>query len=77
MQAVHYRGESPMWVDLASGQIQTRWAATSRSSGRLPDNAHAVLNTVILHVSLPAVTLRYLHDFRFNSGAALWPVLMP
>jgi tripartite-type tricarboxylate transporter receptor subunit TctC len=22
MQAVHYRGESPMWVDLASGQIQ-------------------------------------------------------
>lgn len=22
IQAVHYRGESPMWVDLASGQIQ-------------------------------------------------------
>ena len=22
MQAVHYRGEAPMWVDLASGQIQ-------------------------------------------------------
>ena len=22
MQAAHYRGESPMWVDLASGQIQ-------------------------------------------------------
>ncbi|MBL8330291.1 MAG: tripartite tricarboxylate transporter substrate binding protein [Rubrivivax sp.] len=22
MQAVHYRGESPMWIDLASGQIQ-------------------------------------------------------
>ena len=43
----------------------------------MPDNAHAVLNTVILHVSLPAVTLRYLHDFRFDSGAALWPVLMP
>ena len=22
IQAVHYRGESPMWVDLASGQVQ-------------------------------------------------------
>jgi predicted permease len=47
-----------------------------RRSGRLPDNAHAVLNTVILHVSLPAVTLRYLHDFHFDGGS-LWPVLMP
>lgn len=47
-----------------------------RRSGRLPDNAHSVINTVILHVSLPAVTLRYLHDFRFDGGA-LWPVLMP
>ncbi len=48
-----------------------------RRSGRLPDNAHMVLNAIILHVSLPAVTLRYLHDFRFDSADALWPVLMP
>lgn len=48
-----------------------------RRSGRLPDNAHAALNAIILHVSLPAVTLRHLHDFRFDSGGALWPVLMP
>ena len=47
-----------------------------RRSGRLPDNAHTAINTVILHVSLPAVTVRYLHDFRFD-GDALWPVLMP
>jgi predicted permease len=47
-----------------------------RRSGRLADNAHTVINTIILHVSLPAVTLRYLHDFRFD-GHALWPVLMP
>lgn len=47
-----------------------------RRSGRLTDNAHSVLNRVILHVSLPAVTLRYLHDFRFDSDTLL-PVLMP
>lgn len=47
-----------------------------RRSGRLPDNAHTVINTIILYVSLPAVTLRYLHDFRFD-GNELWPVLMP
>lgn len=35
-----------------------------------------MINTIILHVSLPAVTLRHLHDFRFD-GNELWPVLMP
>jgi malate permease and related proteins len=47
-----------------------------RRSGRVPDNAHTVINTVILHVSLPALTLRHLHDFQFDA-ARLWPVLMP
>ena len=47
-----------------------------RRSGRVPDNAHTIVNAIILHVSLPAVTLRYLHDCRFE-GHALWPLLMP
>jgi malate permease and related proteins len=47
-----------------------------RRSGRVPDNAHAAINTVIVHLSLPAVTLRYLHDFSFNAQHLL-PVLMP
>ena len=40
-----------------------------RRSGRLADNSHGTVNTIILHVSLPAVTLRYLHGFQFNSGS--------
>jgi len=47
-----------------------------RRSGRLADNAYTVINAIILHVSLPAVTLRYLHDFHFD-GNEMWPVLMP
>ncbi len=43
---------------------------------RLPEQAHVAINTIILHVSLPAVTLRYLHRFPFDIGQ-LWPVLMP
>ena len=31
---------------------------------------------VIIHVSLPAVTIRTLHSFSFDSGQ-VWPVLMP
>lgn len=38
-----------------------------RRSGRLADNSHGTVNTIILHVSLPAVTLRYLHGFQFNA----------
>jgi predicted permease len=45
-------------------------------SRRLPENAHVALNGIILHVSLPAVTLRYLHDFSFEMRHLL-PVLMP
>jgi hypothetical protein len=35
-------------------------------SSRIPANAHQSLNAVILHVSLPAVTLRALHGFAFE-----------
>lgn len=47
-----------------------------RQTGRLPDNAHRVINAVITHVSLPALTVLYLHRFAFNSSQ-LFPVLMP
>ena len=47
-----------------------------RHSGRTPANAHQALNVVILHVSLPAVTLRVMHGFAFDPSQ-LWPVLMP
>jgi malate permease and related proteins len=50
--------------------------ALLRRGGRLPDNAHTVINAVILYVSLPAVTLHHLHQFSFNADH-LWPVLMP
>jgi len=45
-------------------------------SGRTPADAHRALNAVILHVSLPAVTLRALHGYAFDPNQ-LWPVLMP
>ena len=38
-----------------------------RLSGRLPDNAHAALNGFIIHVSLPALTLLYVHDLRIDT----------
>lgn len=37
-----------------------------RRSGRMPDNAPATLNSFIIHVSLPALTLLYLHDMTFG-----------
>ncbi|MCE9657275.1 MAG: AEC family transporter [Burkholderiales bacterium] len=45
-------------------------------SSRTPANAPQTLNAVILHVSLPAVTLKALHGFAFDPNQ-LWPVLMP
>lgn len=54
---------------LAAGLALRRW-------GRVPDNGHAALNAVIVHVSLPAVTLRHLHGFGLDPGH-LMPVLMP
>jgi predicted permease len=47
-----------------------------RRSGRVPEGAHSTLNTVIVYLALPAVTLHTLHSFRFE-GSQLWPVLMP
>jgi predicted permease len=47
-----------------------------RRAGRVPDNAHAALNAVIVQLALPALTLRTLHGFTFDASH-LWPVLMP
>ncbi len=47
-----------------------------RAGGRVPDNAHNALNAVIVHLALPALTLRTLHGFSFEADH-VWPVLMP
>ncbi len=47
-----------------------------RRSRRVADNAHQALNAVIVHLALPAVTLRTLHGFQFDRDHLL-PVLMP
>ncbi|HEY5993983.1 MAG TPA: AEC family transporter [Gallionellaceae bacterium] len=38
---------------------------------RMPDNAPATLNSFIIHVSLPALTLLYVHQFKLS-----WSVLL-
>jgi predicted permease len=38
---------------------------------RMPINAPAVLNRFIIHVSLPALTLFYVHDVKFSSDVGL------
>lgn len=43
---------------------------------RVPDDAHVAINAVIIHVSLPALTLHYLHGFSFESRHLL-AVAMP
>lgn len=47
-----------------------------RKSKRMPVNTPAVLNTFILHISVPALTLRYLHGITFDHGMLL-VVAMP
>ena len=47
-----------------------------RRSGRVAEGAHGVLNVVIIHISLPALTLRHLHGVHIGTDA-LAPVLMP
>jgi len=47
-----------------------------RRAGRVADNAHLALNACIIHLALPAVTLRTLHGFEFDRMHLL-PVLMP
>jgi malate permease and related proteins len=38
---------------------------------RMPDNAPATLNSFIVHVSLPALTLLYIHSVKFSSTVFL------
>ena len=42
-----------------------------RRSGRFPAQAPATLNSFIMHISLPAMALLYVHDLKFTSGIAL------
>lgn len=42
-----------------------------RRGGRLSDKAPAAFNSFIIHISLPALTLLYVHDLRWNSGYVL------
>jgi len=46
-----------------------------RRSGRFPDNAHAVLNGYLIHISLPALTLLYVHSLRLDT-TLLFPLAM-
>ena len=47
-----------------------------RRAGRTGETAHQALNAVIIHLALPAVTLRTLHGFEFDREHLL-PVAMP
>ncbi len=40
-------------------------------SGRMPNQAPATLNSFIIHVSLPALTLLYIHDLKLTGGIVL------
>lgn len=42
-----------------------------RLSRRMPENAPATLNSFIIHVSLPAVTLLYVHDLHMGDDIGL------
>ncbi len=46
-----------------------------RRSGRLPDNAAAALNGFVVHISLPALTLTYVHGLKLDTSLIL-PALM-
>ncbi len=46
-----------------------------RRSGRLPDNAATTLNGFVVNISLPALTLTYVHGLNLDAGLIL-PVLM-
>ncbi|MGH8337663.1 MAG: AEC family transporter, partial [Gammaproteobacteria bacterium] len=46
-----------------------------RRSGRLPDNAAASLNGFVIHVSLPALTLNYVHGLKLDTSLIL-PAMM-
>lgn len=42
-----------------------------RRARRLPENAPAALNGFVIHVSLPALTLLYIHDLKFDGDVLL------
>jgi predicted permease len=42
-----------------------------RKLKRMPINTPAVLNAFILHISVPALTLRYLHGIEFDRSMVL------
>jgi len=42
---------------------------------RMPDNAPATLNSFIIHVSLPALTLLYIHQLELSGDVALTGLL--
>jgi predicted permease len=42
-----------------------------RRSRRMPDNAPATLNSFIIHVSLPALTLLYIHNLKLSGDVLL------
>jgi predicted permease len=46
-----------------------------RRTGQLPDNAAAALNGFVVNISLPSLTLVYLHGLKVNAGLIL-PALM-
>jgi hypothetical protein len=46
-----------------------------RRSGRLPDNAAASLNAFVVHISLPSLTLTYVHGLHLQTTLIL-PALM-
>lgn len=46
-----------------------------RRTGQLPDNAAAALNGFVVNISLPALTLVYLHGLKLEAGLIL-PALM-
>ena len=47
-----------------------------RWGGRLPANAHGALNGFVIHISLPALTLLYVHELRLEARL-LFAVAMP
>src|ERR1700730_8429047 len=42
-----------------------------RRSGRLQDNAAAALNGFVVHISLPALTLTYVHSLQLHASLIL------
>jgi len=46
-----------------------------RRIGCLPENTSAVLNAFVIHISLPALTLLYVHEMKFEA-ALIFPVAM-